>query len=257
MMDEGVSERHQWRDLISITKEQWLTILEDRDVVTEKDVQLLELLYSCDGCEATASFLARLLNMPHHAPLNGQVGQLGKRIVERLGISAPRRRYEEGFNWWHVPFLGETRKKGFYWILRPELQETMREIDAVSSLLETKIPEEIDYDGREAFYEGASKQIYVNAYERSKDARNRCIEFYGVRCVICGFDFEKIYGEVGRNIIHVHHLKPLSDIGETYQVDPVNDLCPVCPNCHVIIHKRNPPYSTDEVLKMIRNIEIE
>ena len=74
MGGEGISEKHQWRDPIAITKEQWLTISQDRDVVTEKDMQLLELLFVCDKCEATASFLARLLHMPHHAPLNRQVG---------------------------------------------------------------------------------------------------------------------------------------------------------------------------------------
>jgi len=255
MSDKGVSEKHQWRDPIAITKERWLTVLEDRDVVTEKDMQLLELLYECDNCEATASFLAQLLNMPHHAPLNRQVGQLGKRIVGRLGISAPRQRYGEGFNWWHVSFLGEARKKGYYWILRPELQDAIREIEAVSSYLETKILEEIEYDNHEAFYEGASKQIYVNAYERSRDARSKCIELYDVRCIVCGFDFEKMYGRVGKGVIHVHHLKPLSDIDKTYRVDPENDLRPVCPNCHVIIHRRNPPYSIDEVITMIRSIE--
>ena len=79
------------------------------------------------------------------------------------------------------------------------------------------------------------------------------VPYYGARCSICCFDFEERYGEVGRDIIHVHHLKPLSDIGETYRVDPIDDLRPVCPNCHIIIHTKNPPYSIDEVKAMIRN----
>ncbi|GAC1465431.1 MAG: hypothetical protein PVSMB2_32050 [Ktedonobacteraceae bacterium] len=114
-----------------------------------------------------------------------------------------------------------------------------------------------DFDDHEYFYEGARKQIYVHAYERNRDARTRCIELYGASCIICGFGFEKIYGKIGENVIYVHHLKPLSDIGETYQVDPTNDLRPVCPNCHVIIHKRNPPYSINEVTKMIRSGKVE
>ncbi len=75
--------------------------------------------------------------------------------------------------------------------------------------------------------------------------------------LICSFDFEKIYGEVGKDVIHVHHLKPLSTIGEEYKVDPIDDLCPVCPNCHLIIHRRNPPYSIDEITIMINNARIE
>ena len=50
-----------------------------------------------------------------------------------------------------------------------------------------------------------------------------------------------------------HHLKPLHEIGEKYEVDPIEDLRPVCPNCHVIIHKKNHPYSIDEVKTMIKN----
>ncbi len=131
-----------WKDPINITKEQWMIILEDKDIITEKDVELLKLIYVRDGCKATGSQLAQLLHMPHHVFLNRQVGQLGKRIVEKLNILAPKYRYGEGFNWWNVPFWGEERKEGIYWILRPELQEAIREIDEEeASSLEITIPE--------------------------------------------------------------------------------------------------------------------
>ena len=71
--------------------------------------------------------------------------------------------------------------------------------------------------------------------------------------VIFKIDFEKAYGEVGKNIIHVHHLKPLSEIKDEYKVDPENDLRPVCPNCHMIIHRRKPVFSIDEVKAMLEN----
>ena len=258
MLDESVSERIHWKDPINITKEQWMFLLEDKEIITEKDIQLLKLIYASDGCMATAAQLARILRMPHHAPLNSQVGHLGKRIVKKLNIQVPKQKYGEGVNWWHVPFWGTGTKEGFYWILRPELQEAMREIDEEEALLlEITIPEEIDFDSHENLYEGAKKQVYVNSYERNRDARDRCVKYYGTTCVICGFDFEKMYGEVGRNVIHVHHLKPLYEIGETYSVDPMKDLRPVCPNCHVIIHKNNPAYSIDEVEVMIKNARIE
>ena len=46
---------------------------------------------------------------------------------------------------------------------------------------------------------------------------------------------------------HVHHLSPLSIVGADNQVDPIDDLRPVCPNCHAVLHRREPPYSLDEV----------
>jgi predicted HNH restriction endonuclease len=55
--------------------------------------------------------------------------------------------------------------------------------------------------------------------------------------IVCGFDFVAAYGELGDGFIHVHHVRPLSDIGEEYEVDPIKDLRPVCPNCHAMIHR--------------------
>lgn len=89
----------------------------------------------------------------------------------------------------------------------------------------------------EQFFEGATRQISVSIYERSTYARQRCIEHYGCRCAVCDFDFEKVYGELGSGFIHVHHLKPLSEIREEYEIDPISDLRPICPNCHAMIHR--------------------
>jgi 5-methylcytosine-specific restriction protein A len=103
-------------------------------------------------------------------------------------------------------------------------------------------PEEVEEEQGEIL-EGAVRQVIINAYERNPEARRKCINHYGAKCVICEFDFFKKYGEIGKGFIHVYHLKQISEIGKTYQVDPVKDLRPVCPNCHAIIHKRRPPYT--------------
>ncbi|AKB17052.1 HNH endonuclease [Methanosarcina sp. WWM596] len=102
---------------------------------------------------------------------------------------------------------------------------------------ETDIAEEISSEESSNLFEGAKKQITVNAYERNPTARKECLQKYGFKCSVCGFDFEEVYGEIGREYIHVHHLKPLYEINEEYKVDPINDLRPVCPNCHSMLHK--------------------
>ena len=96
-------------------------------------------------------------------------------------------------------------------------------------------------------FEGAARIISVNAYERNPEARLRCIKKYGPTCCICQFDFGEVYGEVATGYIHVHHLRPLSEIGVKYVVNPERDLRPVCPNCHAVLHRRDPPYNIDEV----------
>jgi len=109
-------------------------------------------------------------------------------------------------------------------------------------------PDEIEDNN---LYEGIKKQITVNAYERNFQARKECIQHYGYKCQICEFDFEKVYGEIGKNFIHVHHKVDISIIGENYKVDPIKDLIPVCPNCHAMLHKRKPAYNPEEIKSQI------
>lgn len=59
--------------------------------------------------------------------------------------------------------------------------------------------------------------------------------------------FEGAYGENFGGIIHVHHLTPISEITGKYTVDPIEDLRPVCPNCHAALHSKNPPYTIKEL----------
>ena len=103
------------------------------------------------------------------------------------------------------------------------------------------------------FTEGARQLVTINSYERNIDARNACIAHYGTRCIICEFAFADKYGPTGNGLIHIHHLTPIAKIGHQYKLDPITDLQPVCPNCHAIIHRRNPPYTINDVRGMIRN----
>ncbi|WP_374754526.1 HNH endonuclease [Runella zeae] len=52
--------------------------------------------------------------------------------------------------------------------------------------------------------------------------------------------------------MHVHHLRQVSTVGNTYEVDPTKDLRPVCPNCHSIIHKRKTPFTIDEMTEILK-----
>jgi len=101
--------------------------------------------------------------------------------------------------------------------------------------------------------EGSKYTIVVNAYERNLSARLACISYYGARCSVCGFDFKERYGKIGEGFIHVHHLLPLYSLGQQYKVDPKQDLRPVCPNCHEMIHRQKPPYSIEELKQIMQS----
>lgn len=122
-----------------------------------------------------------------------------------------------------------------------------------------QIAEEIPEENANKLFEGAKRQITVNAYERNSKARAKCIEYYRklnngkTVCQICDFDFGAFYGEEMEGKIHVHHLKPLYEIGEGYEVDAINDLIPICPNCHLVIHTKEPAYTPEEIRIFLKN----
>ena len=102
------------------------------------------------------------------------------------------------------------------------------------------------------YEEGAGVRVLVNRFERNSPARQACLQHHGTWCCACRVDLTARYGEVAGNLIHVHHLFPLANIRSGYRLDPVRDLRPVCPNCHAMIHRRNPPYEIKEFGEFLR-----
>ena len=101
--------------------------------------------------------------------------------------------------------------------------------------------------------EGAMEKVLVNKYERNKINRKCCLDHYGYECQVCKIKFEEQYGDIGKNFIHVHHITPVSKLGPSYVINPIDDLVPVCPNCHSMIHKKNPPFTINELKHFIEN----
>ena len=120
--------------------------------------------------------------------------------------------------------------------------------------LETNYPDEANVESK-TFPEGAKQTVQVNRYERNPEARAKCIEFHKARCKVCDMSFAETYGSFAKDFIHVHHKKPLYEISEQYEVDPKNDLIPVCPNCHAMLHKQeNGIPMTVERLKLLYEV---
>lgn len=102
---------------------------------------------------------------------------------------------------------------------------------------------------------GIGEKVLVNKYERNPVARRKCIELYGTKCAICGFDSAKVYGDEFKDKIEVHHIVPINEVKKEYKVDPEKDLIPVCPNCHTMLHSKmsNGKMPTiDELRKLIK-----
>ena len=112
------------------------------------------------------------------------------------------------------------------------------------------LPEEVPFT--EHYPEGAKKRVSLNAYERRPQARAACIAHFGFRCSVCDLILEDRYGRIAAEFIHVHHIIPLSKVRPDYCVNPRKDLRPVCPNCHAVIHRREPPLSVAEARRLVR-----
>lgn len=78
----------------------------------------------------------------------------------------------------------------------------------------------------------------VNRFEQDPDARRLCLAFHGTSCAACGFSLEVSYGQIGSDAIDVHHLVPPALLRPDYELDPVADLIPLCPNCNAVAHHR-------------------
>jgi 5-methylcytosine-specific restriction protein A len=102
------------------------------------------------------------------------------------------------------------------------------------------------------YTEGAKRQIRVNAYERDPRARRACLAHHGTRCAACDISFSEKYGLLGKGFIHVHHLRPLALKGMADRVDPVTDMVPVCPNCHAMMHRKDPPLSVSRLRSILK-----
>ena len=106
-------------------------------------------------------------------------------------------------------------------------------------------------DGNSIIPEGAKARVVVNRYERSRRAREECLANHEYACKVCGLIFEERYGKVGQGFIHVHHITPLSQVADDpdYKLNPVEDLVPVCPNCHAMLHSSGSKTLTVEELE--------
>jgi 5-methylcytosine-specific restriction protein A len=99
--------------------------------------------------------------------------------------------------------------------------------------------------------EGARIRIEVNQYERDRRNRAAALAIHGHCCKACDQELAERYGSQAVGLIEVHHLTPVSQVGDGYIIDPKTDLVPLCPNCHSVAHRRSPPFSIEEIRQML------
>lgn len=177
-----------------------------------------------------------------------QYGLLAKRLCTAMSFE-PHKTDRGGSPIWSYVLADSPEtptSEHWQWTLRPEVIKALGQLEWFDTAI---LPEEVQ--ATERYLEGAVRVISVNAYERNRDARAKCIEHYGWTCAVCGYDMVNLYGKLGEGVIHVHHTRELAALGRKYEVNPVTDLRPVCPNCHAILHTRSPAMTIDQLSKLL------
>ncbi|SDH82241.1 HNH endonuclease [Myroides phaeus] len=231
---------------------EWIEILQNPELTNNFDLDIFQALYAFENHQAPASQIGKILGFTGKntsGSLNLEIGRYAKRIAKNYDINFTIRQNKK-YKYWDIFFNGWDEPPFFIWQLKDNLKTALEETCQTDKLT---LPEELDINKSETYTEGIKKTIIVNSYERNPKARKVCIEHWKAKCVVCNFDFEKTYGELGKDFIHVHHLKQISEIGIEYQIDPINDLRPVCPNCHSMIHKTNPPLKIEDLKAIIKD----
>lgn len=145
----------------------------------------------------------------------------------------------------HVFVRWDNKNTSFLYLGRPSISSFKDGIKIKDSLETIKVVFEwnkgISNPPPEGIINGESEGNHsftiTNRYERNPALRAACIEYFGVICQVCGFNFESAYGSLGKDYCHVHHITPLSQMGGSHHVNPLTDLIPLCANCHAMIHR--------------------
>lgn len=104
----------------------------------------------------------------------------------------------------------------------------------------------------DSYVEGALRDVRLRRYERSSAARQACLSCFGYDCFVCGENLRSRYGNLPMELIHVHHEEPLAANPGPHKIDPIAEMKPVCPNCHAVIHSKEPPYTITEMKEMLK-----
>jgi 5-methylcytosine-specific restriction enzyme A len=237
------------------SREQWIEILHDERVRRPLSLRILQAVSAAPGHRLSAKEIGIALN----EKTNNIILEIANRFVKN-GILKHYQidllNYTDHYGnshpaYYAIPFELEAPIREdnlFDWILRRELIEALEETGMAHDQISHELSEpeqSIAVSG----LEGGRCNVIVTLAERNPLNRKACLEYWGHRCRVCDFDFGEVFGDIAEGFIHVHHHNPLASTGEIVS-DPINDMSPLCPNCHAVAYLKNPPYKLEDLKQM-------
>ncbi len=248
---------------IDISVAEWKQMLADESVFYPEAKEMILQWYFQEGHQSTSKNIMQLYHPSSKGTIyNGIVVGLSKQILNFLDHRFWVESEEgDGESFWCIPFEGwhvdYNESKNFVWKLRDKLVQAIDESPKFQSNF-TPYRGLSDLESLASIAtirEGKKQVLYTTKYERNSQTRDRAIQFAmsanngRLVCAVCGFDFEKTYGEWGKNFIEVHHVKPLYSLQEEVHIIPETDLVCLCSNCHRMIHRNKAETLTVQQLK--------
>jgi len=189
--------------------------------------------------------LSLKLGWPNGASSHLHYGRLARKVRERLDWDTASSSAEE-----QLAALVTFERAGAeaLWVLRGEVAEALAMLGWID-LASILYPDEAPF--ADDLFEGLRQARSVASYQQAAEARRQCLAEHGLACAVCTMRLTDIYGDLAAGFIEVHHLQPLSRIGREHPLDARRDLRPVCPNCHRMLHRREPPLTLEELRLVI------
>ena len=159
-------------------------------------------------------------------------------VISELGVrqtikAIPRKIFIDKI----LPFIPEDSKTKIYDLI------ISSEISDFPSLEE----DEIDLNFKEK-----KKLRYHKSFDRDPKLIKSAKKEHGYTCMVCGFNYEDKYGEIGKNYIEAHHLIPFAELDENADLSPKKDVVVLCANCHRMIHRFEDTSNIKKFKKLIK-----
>ena len=239
---------------LSVTKEQWLDLIDDSAIFHDSDIELLKKIYLHDNHAVTPSDLS-LQDGVSPTSYIAPVVALARRITDALGLD-PIYRDNGSRVWWRIPFWGRyVDGIHFEWKLRPELADALSEyypeldsIDAnkkeddnlVNFLKDASLAESSDsfeyVDGKKP----KAEPIYEEGHKTYPRDHQTAINALTHANYKCEFDPEHptfIRRGSNKPYTEPHHLIPMAFSDEfDVSLDREQNIVSLCSNCHNEIH---------------------
>ena len=236
--------------------------------ITESQL-VLPALYlmskSSDGIITTSELISKLTQIMHPTGLDAEIlagrkdTYFSQKVRNLKSHDTLVRRdfasnYEDGFKLTETGIAYvESHKDAIGYLMTDEFnyEDVKNALDEISDCPGVLPLEEIVAEGRMI-------TRCVQTHERSSRLRKIAIDAFThdnvISCDCCGFNFLTYYGSAyGVDCIEIHHIKPIFlyegvSFEQTIE-NALQNLLPVCPNCHRVIHKNHIGANNIEIFK--------